>query len=421
MRKTASLLASLACAAVVIVACGSGSDRPPPSSNGDGGPLVEGGGLPDAEGEGGGGDADVPPSCRDKAKSETETDIDCGGETCARCPLGKSCLTKNDCTQGADCENKICALCHDGITNGDETDVDCGGKACGPCTVGKGCKAGPDCRSESCTNDSCACPKDMTIIAIATGGAYCIDQSEVSQGQYNKFITANVPVSTQTGVCLASNPDFVPLLAWPPGGSPGPLEFNLGLPVHYVNWCDAVAYCKWAKKSLCGTIGGGTVAPADANNAAKSAWYNACSAQGTKTYPYGAVAYDPARCNGDGAGSSGPDPTHNVRSTEFGYSANNDNGFYQVALSDVAGNIMAPNHIGCQGGSVFVYQMSGNVAEWEDSCDDATATSPCRVRGGSAAAANDAAALRCDAVRTVPRMGATAPELKDIGIRCCLY
>ena len=30
----------------------------------------------------------------------------------------------------------------------------------------------------------------MTIISLAAGGAYCIDQSEVSKGQYNKFITA---------------------------------------------------------------------------------------------------------------------------------------------------------------------------------------------------------------------------------------
>jgi len=412
MRKLASVVASLTCGLGLIIACSSPATRPPPTP-------AEEGGLP---GEGGRdvieGDAELPASCRNTMKDDAETDVDCGGTACAPCAVGKACVKKDDCGDGAECENKICALCHDNKTNGDETDVDCGGKACGPCTVGKRCVGATDCRSNSCLSQACACPPDMTIIALSTGGAYCIDQSEVSKGQYNKFITANVPVTDQAAPCLGANTDFVPRGAWPPAVAPGPLAFNLGLPVHYVDWCDATAYCKWAKKQLCGTISGAALPPADANVAAKSAWYNACSAQGTKTFPYGAIPYDQQKCNGDGAGTAGPGADRN---TGFGYLSNEDDGVYEVASSDGNGNITGAAHSACQGGSVGVYQMSGNVAEWEDSCDSANLNASCRVRGGSSAGNNTGTALRCDAARTAARMPAVPTDLKNIGIRCCVY
>lgn len=413
MRKLASLIASVTCGLGLIIACSSAETRPPPSLNGEGGPPDDASPLGEA------GDAEVPASCRNTTKDDGETDIDCGGKSCLPCALGKACTEKKDCAEGAECENKICALCHDNKTNGDETDVDCGGKACGPCTVGKRCAGAADCRSNSCIATACACPPDMTIIALSTGGAYCIDQSEVSKGQYNKFITANVPVTDQAAPCLGANTDFIPHGAWPPAVDPGPLAFNLGLPVHYVDWCDATAYCKWAKKQLCGTINGAALPPTDANVAAKSAWYNACSAQGTKTYPYGAVPYDPSKCNGDGAGTTGPGGGD--RATGFGFTSNQDDGVYQVAVSDNNGAISGASHTACQGGSVGVYQMSGNVAEWEDSCDSTALGAACRVRGGSYAESNNPTSLRCDAARTVARMPTVPSDLKDVGIRCCVY
>ena len=65
--------------------------------------------------------------------------------------------------------------------------------------------------------------------------------------------------------------------------------------------------------------------------------------------------------------------------------------------------------------------LSGNAAEWEDSCDSANLNASCNVRGGSYANNNNATALRCDATRTVPRMPTAPTDLKDIGIRCCVY
>ena len=397
----------------------------PPGDAGDG-TRIEASVRQDGGGEGG-----VAMTCANTKLDGTESDIDCGGtDGCPRCTLGKKCQFPTDCEPNAKCINNQCAVCDDKKTNGDETDVDCGGKLCGKCTVGKACKVGEDCRSGSCgAGGSCACPKDMTIISLATGGAYCIDQAEVSKGQYNKFITANVPVNTQTASCLTANTTFVPRGAWPPATSPPAspgaaasttLAFNLGLPVHYVDWCDAQAYCKWANKELCGLVNGGTLPIASAADPEKSAWYNACSAQGVRTYPY-AGAFAAARCNNDGVGNPGIEVTGAERSTGFGFASNQDGNIYDVAISDPTGVISMAAHQACQGGSTGVYQMSGNVAEWEDSCDGTTAASSCRVRGGSWAESSlsQTCASGRDVVRMPPVMD--PDPLADVGFRCCQY
>ncbi len=392
--------------------------------------------LVDSGGGGGGGDGggdeasvdaatDTTPSfCMSLMKDGNETDVDCGGgNDCARCALGKGCILDTDCVKGSQCTNKVCSLCHDSTTDGDETDTDCGGKACGGCAVGKRCNLGSDCTSGTCTGNACACPKDMTIVSLANGGAYCVDQSEVTKGQYFQFITANVSVATQTNTaCKAANTTFVPRGAWPPATAPDSLSFNLGLPVHYVDWCDAAAYCTWAKKQLCGLVGGGTLPPAQSADATKSAWYNACSAQGTKAYPYSASTFDNTKCNSDGVGTSGTETVANDRNQGFGFpGTNGDDGVYRVAISDAAGVISAPDHIGCVGGSVNLYQMSGNVAEWEDSCAGTAATDTCFVRGGSYA--DSSLNQQCTSTRNVVRMppAADPDPLKDVGFRCCQY
>ena len=45
--------------------------------------------------------------------------------------------------------------CVSGAQDGQETDVDCGGEECQPCAVGKMCKLGRDCESMFCTNNVC--------------------------------------------------------------------------------------------------------------------------------------------------------------------------------------------------------------------------------------------------------------------------
>jgi formylglycine-generating enzyme required for sulfatase activity len=430
LRSTSSFAFSVLVAFAFFVACSSADLHPAPGGDPDGGGLgtFEAGGRGDGAADSSAEAAST--TCMSQLKDGLESDIDCGGtgNGCARCPLGKACSIDGDCALGAQCMNKICSLCQDKMTNGDESDTDCGGKACGACTVGKRCTAGTDCTSGTCTNNACACPKDMTIVSLATGGAYCIDASEVTKGQYFQFITANVSVATQTNTaCKAANTTFIPRGAWPPASAPDPpgIVFSMGLPVHYVDWCDAAAYCTWAKKQLCGLVGGGTLPTAQSGDQEKSAWYNACSAQGQKAYPYAAVTFDNTKCNSDGIGASGPETAAQDRSQGFGFSGTNaDEGVYRVAISDAAGVITAPDHTNCLGGAVGLYQMSGNVAEWEDSCAGTAATDTCRVRGGSYA--DSSADQKCTSTRDVVRMPAAPvvgdPDpLKDVGFRCCQY
>lgn len=184
-------------------------------------------------------------------------------------------------------------------------------------------------------------------------GSYCIDATEVTNAQYAAFLGASPATSGQPAEC-AWNTSYVPLAGWPATGRD---EY----PVVFVDWCDARAYCAWAGKRLCGKIGGG--ASAFGNwNATASEWYNTCSAGGTLVYPYG-DSYMGAACVGlDYDGTSG----------------------YQSG-TDVAQPVGSA--AGCHGVSApfdAIFDLSGNVHEWEDSCDGATgAANNCHVRGGS--------------------------------------
>lgn len=445
MRRPKVLTYLLATTAVFgfVVACSSGSVKPDAGGDPDGafdpnreGSAGETGTNTDgAITDGSTGDITYPKTCSNTIRDGMETDVDCGGTECQKCIDGKSCVANTDC-KGKSCINKICATanCKNGVTDGDESDVDCGGTVCPRCTIGKRCKALDDCGSGNCDNatTACACPTSMVIVSKSTGGAYCVDQTEVTKGQYNRFLTANVPVGDQIGACGSpaagmppANANFVPRGAWPPATTPlspvGGIAFSMGLPVHYVDWCDAYSYCKWANKQLCGKINGGTNPPASSSDASQSAWYNACSAQGQKGWPYSTI-YDQSKCNGAGAGRPGTFLDGQREGYGFG-GANQDDGVYDVVVSDANGTISGiPSwHSGCQGGSTNLYQMSGNVAEWEDSCDGAATTSNCNLRGGSYKAADDATTLRCDATRSEVRMPTTDAVLADVGFRCCLY
>ena len=119
---------------------------------------------------------------------------------------------------------------------------------------------------------------------------------------------------------------------------------------------------------------------------AGSRWYAACTSGGQNTYPYGDT-YEGTTCNGDDAGHGG-----------------------SVAVASMSG---------CQSsvsGYVGVYDLSGNVWEWENSCNGNTGNSDrCRVRGGSFD--NDGSALRCDYDHGYGYHRDSVSGL--IGFRCC--
>jgi hypothetical protein len=209
----------------------------------------------------------------------------------------------------------------------------------------------------------------------AFGQSYCIDATEVTKGHYQVWLDSTPDPGLQAARC-AWNTTYVPSdPVWPPTIA----EENL--PVTHVDWCDAFAYCADVGKRLCGKIGGGSNSIADYNLPARSAWLNACSQEGTKEYPYGSV-YDSTLCNGmDFPGSS---------TIEVG---------------------SAP---GCVGGYPGIYDMSGNVWEWEDSCSsDMTENDMCRRRGGSHF--GDAVDVRC----LVGEVELRNAKTSGIGFRCC--
>lgn len=281
---------------------------------------------------------------------------------------------------GGHCTNKA--------LDGDETDTDCGG-SCPRCGSGRKCGDDGDCLSGNCTGGRCAlCPATMLRIPVGAQ-AYCIDPTEVTLGQYDAFAAKTSPKSvTFPTQCKWKNAEssFAPNPR-PGGGS--------NAPVRNVDWCDAWAYCDSLEKRLCGAITTSTTtkppAPFDKyDDPNVDQWRHACSYSASPAWPYGATA-DPAKCNtSDRVMDGGTATILSVRS-----------------LTTCIG---APAELNA------LYDMSGNVAEWEDSCTGTSGTSDvCRVRGGSFRdrASNSA----CGAATTRNR----GDRADWVGFRCCKW
>jgi len=183
------------------------------------------------------------------------------------------------------------------------------------------------------------------MVALPLG--YCVDSTEVTIRQYQAWLDTNPSSSEQDSVC-SWNTTFTPINGWPPTST------DLDYPVVFVNWCDAYAYCAAVGKRLCGKIGGGPSGYDDYASATLSQWYAACSADSANAYPYGNT-YLVNTCNGYEAGRGAVLSVQSMTTCQ----------------SSVAGY-------------TGVYDMSGNVWEWEDSCDGTTGEfDSCRLRGGS--------------------------------------
>jgi formylglycine-generating enzyme required for sulfatase activity len=177
-----------------------------------------------------------------------------------------------------------------------------------------------------------------------------------AQAQYSVFLAAKgKDTSGQSDQFCAKNNHtygFIYATDATPGCPQGVFtpDSTPDIPVGCVDWCDAAAYCQWAGKRLCGKVGGGPVDLKDGPASSGSEWYYACSQGGKTAYPYGNT-YTKGTCY-DG------DP-------------------------DAIGGKVADSM--CHGNSSpfdSILDLSGNLAEWENSCDDIH----CRLRGGSAAA-----------------------------------
>ncbi len=229
----------------------------------------------------------------------------------------------------------------------------------------------------------------VPITGPMTNQDYTIDETEVTQGQYAVWLATNPapPASTD------ANCGYVTSYGGYTDSGDGYAVTDAGYagtdashhPVATVDWGDAYAYCKGVGKRLCGAIGGGANPVDSRNNDYASQWYRACSSGGMYAYPYGYLY-------------------------QSNYCATYDNTKGQtVAVGSL------PNCVTSTMGYVGVYDLSGNVYEWEDSCTGNGPSAFCELRGGSIY--NDTSSILACAAG-VPNITRNAVNI-NIGFRCC--
>jgi Sulfatase-modifying factor enzyme 1 len=224
-------------------------------------------------------------------------------------------------------------------------------------------------------------------------GTYCVDQTEVTNKQYADFLATNPTTAGQAAVC-SWNADFSPAsmtnpencpnvsLVYDPVGHPN-------FPVACIDWCDAAAYCKSVGKHLCRSFAGADLPTNKTADATSDEWYTACSVAGANKFSYGNT-YQASYCNMDLFGSSSS---------------------IQVGTAPA-----------CHGPSLpysYLYDMNGNVAEWQAACSGtAGMADTCAARGGSWLSSNSPDPTRAGDCVAAPA-SARSRRSSQIGFRCC--
>jgi sulfatase modifying factor 1 len=244
-----------------------------------------------------------------------------------------------------------------------------------------------------------SCPTDLAgpeLVRVGWSGgvAFCIDSTEVTNAQYQKFLAAPPPTP---GTRCQWNTSLAPSTTAP--GCQGTFDpvGRADYPVVCVDWCDAEAYCHSAGKHLCraGSLDGDDPGPVVHPLAVDgSEWIIACSNDHATTYPY-ANEPEAGRCV--------------------------DKKF----LATTSGVQPAKSAATCVGGIAGLYDMSGNASEWQNNCTEAKASvdgkdDTCDAYGG--AQSSDYADTSCTAATAATDTAAhftRAQVASDNGFRCC--
>lgn len=320
-------------------------------------------------------------SCKAPCEAGTIRCIDLTVEVCDGASKwwkpSETCTHPGQCQAAASRQSASCAApC-------DAGEYRCDGPVLQSCDPGsRWWKDVEDCRSalrcEHGKDDGeCGWVKPESPGPMVNVGPYAIDATEVTRAQYLKFVLAMGDTPSGSLPECAENLWYSPEFVWP-------LLDRPDHPVVGVDWCDAYDYCKWAEKRLCGRIGGGANPFEELEGDPHGQWFDACSSGGKYIYPYG-DSFAPDACNcmkqmstdstaavGSYAGCSSPDAPYSG-----------------------------------------IHDLSGNVQEWEDSCQETSFQGSCRLRGGGFFM--DMQYLRCDYLDNAPRSMA----MESIGFRCC--
>jgi sulfatase modifying factor 1 len=231
---------------------------------------------------------------------------------------------------------------------GDATDGDASG------SNDSGSRDSSDAASEESHPKTCASPKSGpgSVDGVLVLGEFCIDSTEAPVASYLVFLNDihTNPAEGQPAEC-AWNTTYMP------GYDPydGVFADAAAYPQTAIDWCDALAYCTYWGKHLCGNrVDGGALDVATEGTLPQDGqWYSACTNGTSQSYPYGNT------------------------------------------LKAGACNVGAPNEYSailpvtqpatCVGGVPGLLDMVGNVSEWENACvpgDAGPISDLCQQRGG---------------------------------------
>ena len=232
----------------------------------------------------------------------------------------------------------------------------------------------------------------LVDVTAPDGTGFCIDATPVTAGQYGGFLKAKATDVSGQGKDCTWNTSFVPQ---PPtestvGCSDVATIYNPDShpewPMVCTDYCDAVAYCQWAGKRLCGRLANTGAWPMPGtgfDSPIGSELTYACTQGGKTTYIYG--------------------DTYDAKSAP-------------TTVADAQAKAAVNK------GSVPPFDQltgfNGYPNEWEDGCvPGASLTLPpagCHLRwGGPAGVPSDADSQRCD------KYGLALPGGQGPGFRCC--